>query len=164
MVSTRALHERDAQQVLAINRDSRPGVAPLGAAELSRLMSLPHEHRVATRGAALAGYLLAFHRGAPYDGEEFLAFGRFFTGPYLYVDQVAVAPAFRDTGVGRSLYEAIESAAALRGTDVLCCEVNLAPPNPGSQAFHRRLGFGPVATLATRDGRYVELLAKTLRA
>lgn len=156
------MQERDAREVLAINRDSRPGVAALDAAELSRLMTLPHEHRVALRGTGVAGYLLAFHGGAPYEGEEFRAFGQFFSGPYLYVDQVAVAPAFRATGVGRCLYEAIQSLAALQGIGTLCCEVNLAPANPGSQAFHRRLGFGPVATLTTRDGRDVELLAKTL--
>ena len=156
------MHARDAPQVLAINRDSRPGVAPLEAAELSRLMALPHEHRVATHGSGVAGYLLAFQRGTPYEGEEFLAFRQSFSGPYLYVDPVAVAPALRATGVGRRLYAAIQSVAALQGTGVLCCEVNLTPPNPGSQAFHRRLGFSPVATLTTRDGRDVELLAKSL--
>jgi len=83
-------------------------------------------------------------------------------GPYLYVHQVTVATRFRGMAVGRSLYDEIRSVAVRGGVGVLCCEVNLSPPNPRSLAFHRKLGFGRVATLSTRDGREVELLAKTL--
>ena len=162
MVNVRALHERDGLQVLAINRESRPGVAALEEAELARLLSLPQAHLVATRGSEVVGYLLAFHRDAPYDGEEFLALRAILSVPYLYLDQVAVAPGLRHTGVGRSLYEQIGSVARAAGVGMLCCEVNRRPPNPGSRAFHGKLGFRPVGRLATRDGRDVELLARTL--
>jgi len=36
------------------------------------------------------------------------------------------------------------------------------PPNPGSLAFHARLGFSTLSCLATRDGRNVVLLEKRI--
>jgi uncharacterized protein len=162
VTGTRAMQRRDSAQVLAINLMSRPGVAPLEQEELSRLMSLPHEHLVAVRGNDLVGYLLAFQRDAPYDGEEFLAFRRLLTAPYLYVDQVAVAAELQHSGIGRRLYEEISSVARRRGLGLLCCEVNIRPANQGSIAFHEQLGFSSVTRLATRDGREVQLMAKTL--
>jgi predicted GNAT superfamily acetyltransferase len=52
--------------------------------------------------------------------------------------RVVVAPEARGRGLGRRLYEDL---AATAGARPLCCEVNLVPPNPGSLAFHERLGF-----------------------
>jgi predicted GNAT superfamily acetyltransferase len=162
VTGARALQRRDSAQVLAINLVCRPGVAPLDQQELSRLMSLPHEHLVAARGNELVGYLLAFQHDAPYDGEEFLAFRGLLTAPYLYVDQVAVAAGLRHSGIGRCLYQEISSVARRRGLGLLCCEVNIRPANQGSMAFHEQLGFSPVTRLATRDGREVQLMTKTL--
>jgi uncharacterized protein len=42
----------------------------------------------------------------------------------------------------------------------LGCEVNVMPPNPESLAFHAPLGFRRISSLATLDGREVELLTK----
>ena len=41
--------------------------------------------------------------------------------------------------------EARESFAnTISGTDLIGCEVNIRPPNPGSHRFHKRLGFHQV--------------------
>jgi predicted GNAT superfamily acetyltransferase len=162
MIETRAMSPTDAAQVLAINRAGQPGVAALEARELSRLLSPPHEHLVATRGTDVVGYLLAFHRDAPYEGEEFLAFRRLFSEPYLYVDQVAVGSRARNCGIGRRLYEEISSAALKKQVGLVCCEVNIVPANEPSLAFHQKLGFIPVTRLLTRDARQVQLLARKL--
>jgi predicted GNAT superfamily acetyltransferase len=63
------------------------------------------------------------HRAA-YDGEEFLEFGRLIRGPFLYIDQIAIAERNRRAGIGRTLYNALDHAAATRGIHTLCCEVN----------------------------------------
>jgi uncharacterized protein len=160
MIETRAMSPTDAAQVLAINRAGQPGVAALEARELSRLLSLPHEHRVATRGGELVGYLLAFQRAAPYDGEEFLAFRQRLSEPFVYIDQVAVAPGLRQSGIGRCLYGAIDAVARGAQVRLLCCEVNLVPPNAASLAFHEKLGFTPLTRLPTRDARQVQLMVR----
>ena len=106
---------------------------------------------------------MAFGRDAACDGEEFLAFRAAIAEPYVYIDQVAVLQDARGSGVGTALYEVLEQTAAEQGTQVLCCEINSDPPNPESMAFHTKMGFDMVGTLATRDGRRVELRQKLLR-
>jgi len=108
------------------------------------------------------GYTLNFADDTAYDGEEFLVFGSLIARPFIYIDQVVVLSSVRGTGVGRILYAALEHAALMRGARSLCCEVNTDPPNPGSLAFHHRLGFSVVGAIATQDGRKVHLLEKRI--
>ena len=149
-------------RVLAINAASRPAVAPLDTQELKRLLSFAVNSLVAIRGEEVVGYVLAISRIAEYDGEEFLEFRRLIPSAFLYIDQLAVAPAHKGSGVARALYETLESAARAVGQMLLCCEVNTRPANADSAAFHRKVGFTPYTRLATRDGREVELLTKTV--
>ena len=39
------------------------------------------------------------------------------------------------------------------GHDIVACEVNLDPPNPGSLAFHAALGFEDVGTASIYGGK-----------
>ena len=60
------------------------------------------------------------------------------------------------------MYAELARRAAAQGLRALCCEVNTQPANPASLAFHERLGFRPLDTLATQDGRQVLLLQRRL--
>jgi uncharacterized protein len=153
----------DTPQVLSINEFGRPGVSPLSDAELARLLALPNEHLVAIQGSdSVFGYLLAFGRDAPYDGEEFVALRSRIEQPFIYIDQVAVAVGHSRRGVAGALYAEIERVAGEAGISVVCCEVNTNPPNPRSLNFHKKMGFGSLTSLAVSDGREVELLTKVL--
>lgn len=93
---------------------------------------------------ALAGFVIAMAAGAGYGSPNY----RFFAGRhhrFTYVDRVAVAPGARGVGVGRALYDAVIDHARRSGSPVMCAEVNLEPPNPGSQGFHAAYGFVEVA-------------------
>ncbi len=160
MISIRGMTTRDLSPVLQLNLSGRPGVAALDEQELGRLLALPNEHLVATEDNCVLGYLLAFNGDAPYEGEEFRVFRSTIAEAFIYIDQVAVAPAHSRRGAGLALYRELERAAVRQGIRVLCCEVNTRPPNPGSLSFHRKLGFASFASLAVRDGRQVELLTK----
>lgn len=161
MKSIRALASSDCEAVLRINAESQPGVSCLDRAELMRLMAMSGEHlAIEEPDAGLLGYLLAFRSDAPYDGEEFLAFKKSCTTPFIYIDQVAVDAARRRAGLASSLYRAIEAEAHRRGSLALCCEVNLTPPNPGSLTFHQNRGFDRAGVLGTQDGRTVALMTK----
>ena len=162
MLSIRPLMPADVAQVLNINVAARPNVAALDRLELARLAELSPTHIVAADGDAVCGYALNFGRDDDYDGEEFLVLRSLIAQPFVYIDQVAVAGRVRSQGIGRRLYEALERAASDRGISCLCCEVNTMPPNPGSLAFHARLGFSTLSSLATRDGRNVVLLEKRI--
>ena len=153
---------QDQAAVLAMNAAARPHVAPLDAAELSRLRATSDSHLVIEDSNEVLGYALIFTDRDSYDGEEFQLFRTQTTAPFTYIDQVVVAASARGRGVGRRLYEAIEEAARSRGHGRLCCEVNLAPPNPVSLAFHTSIGFRTMQDVNTQDGRRVSLLEKSL--
>jgi len=62
-----------------------------------------------------------------------------------YIHFVGVAPAARQRGLGRHLYEAFLALARAEGRSVVTAVTS--PANKGSVAFHRSLGFtvtGPV--------------------
>ena len=162
MLYIRPLVPSDSGQVLLLNAESQPKVAALDRAELDRLQSISHDHIVAEDGKLICGYLLSFAREDAYDGEEFVILRTLISQPFVYIDQIAILGSLQRSGIGRRLYGVLEHTAMLRGACFLCCEVNTAPPNPGSLAFHRRLGFDSVGSFATRDGRNVELLRKRL--
>lgn len=165
MYVLRSLCPDDADAVLRLNAAATPAVSALDAAELARLTAMSGLHlAVAATDGAVVGYLLAFSRDHPYDGEEFLALRRIVEVPFLYVDQIVVDPEIRAAGIGRTLYARVSALARACGATTLCCEVNVSPPNPGSQAFHQRMGFMPVEEMATTDGRTVVLLRKDLTA
>jgi len=152
--------DADRGAVLTINAQNSPHVAALDEAELSRLLGMGARILVAVGGdGAVAGYLIAFARACPYDGEEFLCLGQAIAEDFLYIDQVAVALPLHGSGVGRELYRAAEAAARSGGRPWLCCEVNERPPNPVSMSFHAALGFSALRSMETRDGRKVALLA-----
>ena len=163
MIRPRPLRAEDARPLLEINAAATPGVAVLDSLELTRLMGLSDRHLVAANGNDVCGYALVFRESGAYDGEEFEAFrGALEGAPFLYIDQVAVGEAHRGCGIGRLLYDAIDRQGCADGVDWLCCEVNISPPNPGSSAFHARMGFHALRRMQTADRREVDLLARRL--
>lgn len=165
MIAIRSLDAGDAPQTLAINAAATPAVAALDDVELARLMRLSDRHLAAATGTDLLGYALVFRESDAYDGEEFARLRSLLDETaFLYVDQIAVQDGRRGSGIGRRLYETIADRAAADGVGWICCEVNLVPPNPGSRAFHARMGFGSIGRLGTIDGREVDLLAKRIDA
>ncbi len=148
----------DEAALLALNNAHAVELSLLSAGRLRQLLAAAFHARVAADGAAL---LIAFDQGADYDSPNF----RWFQARYqrfVYVDRVVVAPAARGRGLARALYADLIAAAAGAGHDRVCCEVNSAPPNPASDAFHAALGFHEVgsAHLADRDKAVRYLIRK----
>lgn len=172
----------DLPAVLALNEANVPHVGALDAPKLARLWGEAFALRVARldgarggvaggggAGGGVVGFLLAMVESADYESPNF----RWFVARYprfVYVDRIAVAEGFRGQGVGRRLYADVEALAGRRGAGEgehaawLTCEVNLAPPNPGSMAFHARLGFAGVGERWDEGGATgVRMLAKAAR-
>ena len=71
-----------------------------------------------------------------------------------------IAESERGNRLGQALYAAVFAEAERLGLPEVTCEVNLDPPNPGSLAFHERLGFERLGSQATKGGSVtVALLA-----
>ncbi|MFN4159055.1 MAG: GNAT family N-acetyltransferase [Gemmobacter sp.] len=88
----------------------------------------------------LAAFLIGFGPGSRYDSPNYRWFADRLD-PFAYIDRVVVAAPARGRGHARALYSAFAAHASERGLGPLVCEVNLTPPNPGSDAFHAALGF-----------------------
>ena len=101
-------------------------------------------------------FLLAFEQTDNYDGGHF----KWFCGRYdrfLYVDRVVVAEEYRSRGYGRMLYANLFARTRELGHTYIVCEVNVTPPNPGSDKFHAAQGFVEVGRATIDNG------AKTVR-
>lgn len=134
--------------------------------ETSELSQTRLEAMIATAHAAWAlpdasAFLLAFDETAGYDSANFLWFrGRY--PRFVYVDRIVVSPERRGAGVARAFYEALFAATHRSGRTIVACEINVAPPNPGSAAFHDRLGFQPVAQAESAPGKTVRYMIRDL--
>jgi uncharacterized protein len=89
------------------------------------------------------GYLISFDQDAHYDSVNFQWFKTRYPR-FIYIDRVVVAAHARERGIARGFYEALFDQARAAGHDHVVCEINLAPPNPGSLTFHSALGFAEV--------------------
>lgn len=158
-VRLRPLTPADAHALAPLNDAATPAVPITAPDDLARLIALSALPLGLDRAGRLVGFVLALEPGADYDSENY----RFFEErgvPSMYVDRIVVSESERGSGLGQALYAAVFEAARERGFAEVTCEVNLDPPNPGSLAFHGRLGFQQVGEQATKGGTVtVALLA-----
>lgn len=153
----------DLRRVAALNDAEVPRVSPLGLAGVRRLLPKCDLALAATDGAGtIAGFVFAVAPGSDYDSVNYRYFEDRGTD-HLYVDRVVVGPAFRRQGIAGQLYDAVAARARETGRAEVTCEVNVSPPNPGSEVFHERRGFVEVGRQATTGGTLtVALLAHSL--
>lgn len=148
--------------VAAINAEAGAAVSPLRIGDLTTMKRSATRFWVAEVGGHVAAYLVAFAAAADAPGDEFRWFAAR-SRDFLYLDQVAVAAAWRRRGLGARLYAKGARWASARGLTALTCEVNLRPENLPSLRFHLRQGFQEVGRMHTIDGRLVSLQSKALR-
>ena len=144
-----------------VNPDSLLALNNAHAEQTSRLdvERLRHMLEAAFHVAAvgnLDAFLIAFDQAADYDSPNFLWL-RERHARFVYVDRIVTAPQSRGRGLAAGLYRDLFAKAAAAGHDRILCEVNLDPPNPGSDAFHARMGFTEIGRAMRDDG------AKTVR-
>jgi predicted GNAT superfamily acetyltransferase len=134
--------------MLALNNAHAQELSWLEPARLERLVT--HAF-LARRIGNLDAFLLAFDQDAPYDSPNFLWFRNRYPR-FAYIDRIAVAASARGRGLARLLYRGLFDEANRRGHEHVACEVNLAPPNPASDAFHAALGFVEVGRASIHNG------------
>ena len=139
-IPIRALREADHGFAWELNQREVPHVSSESLQTFGRLCRISAAAWTAIEADRPIGFLLGLTAGAAYDSPNFLWFRERFA-EFLYVDRLAVDAAHRRRGIGTALYACAEASAHELGCKLLCCEVNLRPPNPDSLAFHRWLGF-----------------------
>lgn len=151
----------DLDAALALNNANLPALNELDLPEIARLVSISHTALTAEVGGTFAGFCIAMPPGVDYASLNYTWFSRTYER-FVYLDRIAVDPAFRRYGIGRAFYAALIERS--RGEyPRITCEVNIRPMNDGSLAFHHSLGFREVGQQDTDGGtKTVSLLALPL--
>jgi uncharacterized protein len=146
----------DHAAMLALNNDFAVETSLLSIASLQLLIASSFYARLCAQADA---FCIALDQDAPYENVNFDWFRRKYRR-FVYIDRIVVAADARGQGIAREMYGELRTAAKNAGHGVLCCEVNIDPPNPASDRFHEAFGFAEVgrAFLAER-GKTVRYLA-----
>jgi predicted GNAT superfamily acetyltransferase len=142
--------------LLALNNDHAVELSWADDAKLRNLVAIAF---LAGRAGFADALLIAFDQDAHYDSPNFLWF-RSRYARFVYVDRVVTTPQARGRGLASTLYGRLIEQAIAANHERIVCEVNVDPPNPGSQALHRSLGFVPVGDARLPTGKtviYLEL-------
>lgn len=158
-ISLRDVEPADRDWLLALNQACLPAVSSLTWESLGQLLDRAAVTRLASADGAPVGALIAFRPGTDYGSDNYVWFSDRFDD-FLYVDRVMVTDAARGRGVGRALYDDLVAVARRLGVPRLTCEVNEAPPNPGSMRFHAQYGFRTIESRPSAGGsKRVAMLA-----
>ena len=160
----RVMRDSDVPAVTELNAGAAPAVNLLTEDEVRSLLTMCDVALIATdRDRTIIAFLLSLGSGQPYESENY----RWFENRgvrHQYIDRIVVAPSAKGTGVGRAMYESVFERARERGASEVTAEVNIRPHNPGSIAFHERLGFRQLAEQDTKDGTVrVALLSRPVQ-
>jgi len=151
----------DWPSILDLNEESVHFLSPMDEARLAQLAAASCYLRVGEEEGAVAAFLLGFAKGADYDSPNYRWFDSRFDA-FFYVDRVVVAPAFRGRRLADLLYDDVARSARACGLSIIVCEVNVAPPNPASLAFHARRGFIEIGRQPYGEDKVVALLRRDL--
>jgi predicted GNAT superfamily acetyltransferase len=155
----RPYRDTDLDALVLINDGAYPAVPITPAAELADLFAMSSVRLVVESAGEPAGFVLGMPPGLPYASENYVFFSAR-SQDFVYVDRIVLAPRLQGQGIGPQLYAAVFDEARRTGASEVLCEVNVEPPNPGSLAFHTRLGFREVGRQETHGGENtVALLA-----
>lgn len=147
------------QELRALNNSFHEQTSLLDASQWSSLIAASSYAVYVQPAEAL---LIAFTCKSTYDNPNFRWFAHRFES-FVYVDRIVVSANAQGKGYGRRLYEQLFLWAQDSGFALIGCEVNQQPPNPGSDAFHERMGFVQQAQVQGPQSRkVVAYLTKTL--
>ena len=157
-MSIRPLSNADFEWVLALSARHERETGKLDPEKLGEMRAASYQ---ATVVGERGGYLITFDQDGAYDSLNFLWFKTRYPR-FVYVDRIVVDPQARKEGHARALYEQLFARARADGHTLVACEVNSDPPNPGSDAFHARMGFGEVGQALLGNGKTVRYLTREL--
>jgi uncharacterized protein len=106
-------------------------------------------------------FLIAFNEASVHDNGN-LAWFRQCHARFFYVDRIIVADHARGRGLARALYAALFEQARAEGRMTIGCEINVLPPNPGSDALHEALGFRELERIALPGGKIIRYMRRDL--
>lgn len=161
-IALRDIEDEDLARITELNNAAVPAVSPVDEESMQALLYLSDLALAAVDDDdEVVGFLLAMSPGANYASENFRWFEKRGTD-FFYVDRVVIAADYRGHGIGTQIYDVVFERAQSLGREEITLEININPPNPGSMAFHKRLGFIEVGQQDTKGGTVTVALMATL--
>jgi len=159
----RNIETADLPRVLAINNANTPGVSELTMIELATdLKNSLHALVIDNEHGEVCAFCITFDPNAPDAGTNHQWFAERYKS-FVYLDRIAIDSSHQNRGLGALLYQSVEQLMLDSAEhSLLCCEVNLEPPNPGSLRFHKRIGFTEAGQHSPQQGYVVSMLSKNL--
>lgn len=150
--------DADVPDVLALNERNVAALAPMDEARFHELRGLANRFDVIEADGLFGGFVITFAAGSTYDSENFGWFAERYDD-FCYLDRIVLHEGLRRRGLGTFVYDEVELAAKRHGR--LTLEVNLAPRNDPSLAFHAGRSYVEVGRLGD-DRHLVSLMEKVL--
>ena len=162
--TTRNIEIADLPLVLEINNANTPGVSELTLFELETdIKNCLHALAIDNEHGEVCAFCITFAPDAPDAGTNHQCFADRYES-FVYFDRIAIDSNHQNRGLGALLYQSVEQQMLNSAEhSLLCCEVNLEPPNPGSLRFHKRIGFTEIGQYSPQQGYLVSLLQKVIR-
>ena len=153
----------DLPRVLEINNANTPGVSELTFTELETdLENSLHALAIDNEQGEVCAFCITFDPGAPDAGDNHRWFAERYES-FVYLDRIAIDSNHQNRGLGAVLYQSVELHMLDSAQhSLLCCEVNLEPPNPGSLRFHQRIGFMEIGYVTQQLNYSVCMLVKNI--
>ncbi len=153
----------DVTRVLEINNANTPGVSELTLSELETdIKNCLHALAINNEHGEVCAFCITFAPDAPHAGVNHQWFAERYKS-FVYLDRIAIDSNHQNRGLGALLYQTVEQRMLESAEhSLLCCEVNLEPPNPSSLRFHKRIGFTECGVQSTAPGYAVTYLQKCL--
>ena len=149
----------EADNILTLSALHEVETSALDRAKLTHMLAEAFYWTTADEGRG--GYLITFDQNADYDSANFQWFVQRYPR-FVYVDRIVVAAQARGRGLARAFYLDLISKARANGHDLMVCEINIEPPNPGSFAFHAAMDFAEVGSAETTPNKIVSYQALRL--
>ena len=161
--TVRNIETADLPRVLQINNANTPGVSELMMDELeSDLRNSLHALAIDNEQGEVCAFCVTFAPDAQDAGSNHQWFAERYKS-FVYLDRIAIDSNHQSRGLGALLYQSVEQHMLNSAEySLLCCEVNLEPPNLGSIRFHKRIGFVECGVESTAPGYTVAYLQKFL--
>jgi predicted GNAT superfamily acetyltransferase len=161
--TVRNIETADLPRVLQINNANTPGVSELTMDELeSDLKNSLHALAIDNEQGEVCAFCVTFAPDAQDAGSNHQWFAERYKS-FVYLDRIAIDSNHQNRGLGALLYQSVEQHMLDSAEySLLCCEVNLEPPNLGSIRFHKRIGFVECGVESTAPGYAVAYLQKFL--
>ena len=141
--------------ILSSNQENEPQVGSLDRVKLQSLLDQANYCKVAFQNNEPAGFLLCLPENIKYGSLNYKWVSERYSN-FMYIDRISVLQKFQNLKLGRALYTDLFYFSIENGYDIILCEVNIMPPNPGSIRFHKKFDFVECGSQFT-EGRTKEV-------